>query len=150
VQSPAKTVAEYLASLNPERRKEVQAVRRVIKANLQPGYREVMQYGMISYVVPLSAYPQGYLNRKDEPLPFWALASQKNYVALYASNVYVDKKVEAWFKKAYAGSGKKLDMGKSCIRFKKLDDLPLEVIGKLASMTSPEEFIAMYEKARLR
>jgi hypothetical protein len=148
MQSSVQTVSDYLNTLEPERRRAIQAVRSLIRKNLQPGYREVMQYGMITYVVPLSAYPAGYLNRGDEPLPFISLASQKGHMALYVSNVYMDKKVATWLTGVYKKSGKKLDMGKSCIRFKKLDDLPLDVIGQVVGMTSQEDFIAMYEKAR--
>lgn len=148
MQSKATTVKEYLESLPEDRRKAISAVRKEILKNLPKGYEEVMQYGMIGYVVPLSIYPAGYLGKKDVPLPYAALASQKNYMSVYLMNIYGDKKGEEWFKKAYAKSGKKLDMGKSCVRFKKLEDLPLEVIGEAVGRTSVEEMIRGYERAR--
>lgn len=150
MQSAAKTVAEYLAELPEDRRKEIRAVRKVIKDNLPTGLREVMLYGMITYVVPLSRYPKGYLEKKDAPLPFIALASQKGYMALYLMSLYGEKKVAAWFKKEYAASGKRLDMGKSCVRFRKVENLPLDVIAKAVSAVSMEEFIDSYEKSRTR
>lgn len=101
---------------------------------------------MPTYVVPLSVYPKGYLGRKDEPLPYVAVASQKNHMAVYMMGLYNDKKSEEWFKKEYRASGKKLDMGKSCVRFKKLDDLPLAVVGKAVALVPVKKYIAVYEK----
>jgi hypothetical protein len=129
VSSKATTVKDYLAELSPERRKAISAVRKVIRANLDKGFVEGMQWGMICYSVPLKIYPAGYLDDKKTPLPYAALASQKNYMSVYLS-LYSESAKLKWFKKAYAATGKKLNMGKSCIRFKKLDDLPLEVIGE--------------------
>lgn len=149
MQSSAKTVSAYLKELPPERRVVVEAVRAVVLKNLPKGYEEVMQYGMISYVVPLKTYPNGYLDKKDVPLPYAALAAQKNFYALYFMSLYGDKENEAWFKKAYMDAGKKLDMGKSCVRFKKLDDLPLNVIGRAVKLTSVKKFIKSYEAGRL-
>jgi uncharacterized protein YdhG (YjbR/CyaY superfamily) len=148
--SSAKTPAEYLASLPEDRRKALAAVRKTMRAHLPKGYTETMQYGMPSFVVPLKTYPEGYLGKKDVPLPFAAYASQKNHLAVYLLNVYGDPKLEAWFKAAYAKSGKKLDMGKSCIRFKKLEDLPLDVIGQAVAKTSVADFIKAYEAGRLK
>ncbi|MGH8003236.1 MAG: DUF1801 domain-containing protein [Limisphaerales bacterium] len=148
MQSKAKTVKEYLAELSPERRAAIQAVRDVILKNLPKGYEEVMQYGMIGYVVPHSIYPAGYHCDPKQPLPFAALASQKNHMAIYFMHIYMNKDAQDWFTKAYKASGKKLDMGKSCVRFKKLEELPLEVIGRAVAWMPVKEYIAQYEKAR--
>ncbi len=148
MQSKAKTVGRYIASLPKERQASIQAVRRVIVKNLPQGYEETMQYGMISYVVPLRSYPTGYLGQKDVPLPYAGLASQKNYMSLYLMATYGDKAGEARFKKEYKASGKKLNMGKSCIRFKSVEDLALPVIGKAIRRMPVKKFIAAYERAR--
>jgi len=146
MQSKAKTVAEYLKSLPEDRRKAISEARKVIRKNLPEGFEETMGYGMISYVVPLSLYPKGYLGRKDEPLPYASLASQKNHMALYLMCVYGHKKTREWFEKAFKASRKKLDMGKSCVRFKKLEDLPLDVIGKVIGRISVSDYIKTVEK----
>ncbi len=146
MQSKVKTVQEYLDALPPERKAAIQAVREVILKNLPKGFEEIMQYGMIGYAVPHSVYPPGYHCDPKQPLPFMALASQKNHMALYMMNIYMDKETESWFIKAYKASGKKLDRGKSCIRFKKLDDLALDVIGQAVGRKSVKEYIALYEK----
>lgn len=146
--STAATVKDYLAALPPERKVALEAVRRVILENLPKGYEEMMQYGMISYVVPLTLYPQGYLDNPAVPLCYAALASQKNHMAVYLTNVYSDKETEQWFRAAYAASGKKIDMGKSCVRFKKLDNLPLDLIGQAIARTPVAEFIETYTQAR--
>ena len=143
VQSNAGSVDEYLKELLPERRDSISTVRNLILENLPQGYVETMQYGMISYVIPLERYPITY-NKK--PLTLASLASQKNYMALYLMNVYGDGEEE--FKKNYIATGKKLDMGKSCVRFKSLDDLPLGLIGETISRTSVAQFIERYEKSR--
>ena len=143
--SKAATVDEYLAEQSPDRRAALEAVRRVILENLPRGYVETMQYGMIGYVVPLEKYPVTY---NKQPLGVAALASQKNYLSLYLMNVYGDPETERWFVEEYQASGKKLDMGKSCVRFKKLEDLPLDLIGRAIARTSVDEFIGMYEAAR--
>lgn len=148
MQSKAPTVTEYLRELPEERRRSIQAVRRTIQENLPQGYTEVMQYGIITYVVPLTLYPEGYLNKKDTPLPYVSLASQKNHMALYLMHIYGDRKSEVWFQKEYERSGKKLDMGKSCVRFKKIDDLPLDVIGKAVARMPVNAFVKMYEQSR--
>ena len=144
-QSKAETVEEYLAELSPERRSEIATVRKVILDNLPDGYGERMQYGMISYVIPLETYPVTY---NKQPLGLASLASQKNYMSLYLMNVYGDTDTERWFHEEYRASGKKLDMGKSCVRFKKVEDLPLELIGQTIARTSPDEFIERYETLR--
>jgi uncharacterized protein DUF1801 len=105
MKSSAKTAREYLDQLPPDRRAAIEAVRNVMLKNLPKGYEETMQYGMISYVVPLTRYPDGYLGRKNEPLPYASLASQKNHMAIYFMNIYGDKKAQAWFKNAYKASG---------------------------------------------
>lgn len=148
MQSSAKTVTQYLASLPPERKKAIAAVRAVMKKHLPRGYQEGMQYGMICYSVPLSRYPQGYLSQKDVPLPYVALASQKNYMSVYLTGIYGDAKAEQWFTSAWKKSGKKLDMGKSCIRFKTVEDLALDVIGEAVARVSVEAHIKKYEEGR--
>jgi hypothetical protein len=143
--SKAGTVEEYLQELPEERRAVVSAVRDVVLRNLPQGYREGMGFGMIGYVVPLEDYPDTY-NR--QPLAYAALAAQKNYYALYLNCVYQDPAQEQRLRDEFAKAGKKLDMGKSCLRFKKLDDLPLDAIGTLIAGTPPAAFIAQYERAR--
>jgi len=145
VQSTAKTVAQYLAELPPERRKVIATVRKVIRANLPKGYREGMNWGMIVYEVPLARCPETY---NSQPLAYAALAAQKHYYAVYLSNDYGEPGGEKWFRQQYAASGKKLDMGKSCVRFRHLDDLPLELIGQAIARTPIEDFIAYYQKCR--
>jgi hypothetical protein len=139
------TVAAYLASLAPERREAIAAVRDVIVANLPPGYEEGIQYGMIGYYVPLARYPDTY---NGQPLGIAALASQKNYMALYLMTVYGDEGRSARFRDAYRRSGRKLDMGKSCVRFRSLDDLPLDLIGEVIAEVGVDEFLAAYEVIR--
>lgn len=148
MKSAATSVPEYLASLPAERRKELAAVRAVLRKHLPRGYVETMQYGMISYVVPLKLYPAGYLNKKDVPLPYVSLAAQQNYCALYLMNVYGDPKLERWFRAAWSKSAKKLDMGKSCIRFKAAADLALDVVGEAVAATPVAEWIERYEATR--
>lgn len=154
MQSKAATVEQYLAELPPDRREAVSTVRSVILKNLDKGYAEGMSYGMIGYCVPHSIYPAGYHCNPDQPLPFAALASQKQHLSLYISFIYcgcdgsIDSDLLKWFKKAWAATGKKnLDMGKACIRFKKLDDIPLDVIGEAIRRMPAKKFVAEYEKA---
>jgi hypothetical protein len=125
----------------------VAAVRDMIVRNLPVGYRECMGFGMINYVIPPERYPKTY---NGQPLGYVALAAQKNHFALYLMCVYMNPEREAWLRDAFAKEGKKLDMGKSCVRFKKLDDLPLEALGELISSTPPESYIERYEAARRR
>src|SRR5215207_6120377 len=125
MKSKATTVEQYLESLPETRRAAIEAVRKVILRNLPKGYEEVLQYGMLGYVVPLKTFPQGYLNRMNEPLPYICLASQKNYMSIYMMSVYGDE--ESKFREEYGATGKRLDMGKCCVRFRTLDDLPLDV-----------------------
>jgi len=144
--SKAKTVAEYLKNLPDDRRTAISAVRKVVLDNLPKGYEECMNYGMIGYVVPHSIYPPGYHCDPKLPLPFASLASQKNHMAVYVMTVYGDNDTEKWFRKAWAVTGKKLDMGKCCIRFKKLEDVPLDVIGQLVARVPVKKFIAAIEE----
>ena len=143
--SEAQTADDYLAELPSDRREAITAVRSVILDHLPEGYRETMQSGMIGYVVPLSRYPETY-NR--QPLAYVALASQKNYMSLYLMNVYGDEETGRWFNERYRASGKKLDMGKSCVRFKNLEDLPMDLIGETVARTTVDEFVERYEVSR--
>jgi hypothetical protein len=145
MKSSAKTVEEYLTGLPPERRVAISAVRKVILANLPKGYQECMSYGMIGYVVPHSLYPKGYHCDPKLPLPFANLGSQKNHMALHLMTVYGDTKTEQWFRRAWEKAGKKLDMGKACVRFKRLEDVPLEVIGQVIARTPVADYIARIE-----
>jgi hypothetical protein len=144
VSSSAETVAEYLKELPEERRKAMTAVREVILENLPKGFEEGMS-GMIVYTIPLEDFPNTY---NGEPLWLAGLAAQKNNMALYLNNVYSDSETADWFKARYKATGKRLDMGKSCVRFKKLDDLPLDLIGETIGLTSKDELINFYIDAR--
>lgn len=143
--SNATTVEDYLNELPEDRRNVIAAVRDVVLRNLPDGYRESLNWGMISYEVPLERYPDTY---NGQPLSFAALAAQKNYYALYLNSVYQDPEQDAWFREEFQKAGKKLDMGKACVRFRKLEDLPLDVIGKAVASTPPEALIATYEASR--
>ncbi len=143
--SKAATVEEYLQELPEDRREVVSAVRDVILRNLPDGYTETMAWGMISYGIPLERYPTTY---NGQPLGYAALAAQKNSYSLYLLGVYMDPEQEAALREAFRREGKKLDMGKSCVRFKKIADLPLDAIGELIATTTPEQFIARYEASR--
>jgi hypothetical protein len=145
MKSKATTVEDYLAELPEERREALQAVRAVILDNLPKGCQEGMQYGMIGYFVPHSVYPAGYHCDPKQPLPFAALASQKNYMSIYLMCIYSDREHEKWFRDAWTKTGKKLDMGKSCVRFKKVEDVPLKVIGQAVKRVSTKRFIEHYE-----
>ena len=144
VKSDAATVEQYLAD---DRRVALSDLRRVILAHLPEGYEEIMQYGMIGYVIPLERYPKTY---NGQPLIYAALASPKNYMTLYLMNIYSDAELERWFVEQYEASGKKLNMGKSCVRFRRLDDLPMDLIGQAIAATSMAEFIWRYEASRRR
>ena len=145
MQSKATTVEQYLAELPADRREALQTVRLAILKNLPKGYEEGMQYGGIGYFVPHSVYPPGYHCDPKQPLPFAGLASQKNHMAIYLMCVYADSEHEAWFREAWAKTGKRLDMGKSCVRFKKIDDVPLQVIGQAIKRVPARKFIEHYE-----
>ena len=157
MQSKAASVKDYLAGLPEDRRAAISAVRKVILENLDSDYEEGMSYGMIGYYVPHRVYPAGYHVDPKQPMPFAALASQKNYMSLYLMSLYCGcvEKDEAskhanWFRDEWAKTGKKLDMGKSCIRFRKLDDQPLELIGKAVKRVPAKTYIAYCEAARER
>jgi hypothetical protein len=145
MQSKAKTVDQYLAELPEDRREALQAVREVILENLPDGYEEGMQYGMIGYFVPHSVYPAGYHCDPQQPLPFAGMASQKNHMSIYLMCIYGNSDQEAWFKDAWSQTGKKLDMGKSCVRFKRIEDVPLKVIGQAIKRVPAKKFIEYYE-----
>ena len=145
VKSDAGTVQDYLDELPDERRESMQAVRQVVLDNLPDGYEEMMLYGMIGWAIPLEVYPETY---NGHPLAYASLGNQKNYMSLYLMNVYGDQVTEEWFKERYAASGKKLNMGKSCVRFKRADDLPLDLIGEVISRTPAEDYISYYEQSR--
>lgn len=143
--SKATTVEEYLNELPDDRRVQIEQVRDVILANLPEDYVEVMNWGMITYEVPLDIYPDTY-NKK--PLMYAALASQKNHMAVYLTTVYGDTGTADSFVERYKATGKKLDMGKSCVRFKTIDQLPLELIGEVIGGTEVDDFVGMVEAAR--
>ena len=145
MKSDAATVEEYLAGLPEDRREALEAVRGVVLENLPEGYEECISSGMISYVVPLSRYPDTY---NGQPLALASLASQKRHMALYLNNVYSDPETREWFVAAYAATGKRLDMGKSCVRFRRLDDFPLDVVAQAIARTSVDAFLSLYEAAR--
>ncbi len=145
MQSRAATVEAYLAELPEDRRAALAEVRATILDHLPEGYEEGMQYGMIGYFVPLERYPETY---NGQPLSVAALANQKNYMALYLMGVYAER--DAWFREEYRKRGKRLDMGKSCVRFRSLDDLPLDLVGEVIARTSVEDFIRLYEESRRR
>ena len=145
VMSKATTVADYLAELPADQRKTISAVRAVVRKHLPKGYKETIGYGMICYNVPLSTYPDTY---NGQPLCYAALAAQKNYCALYLMNVYGDTLMAKAFRDGFKNAGKKLDMGKSCVRFKTADDLPLDVIGETIAATPVKAFIGQYQRAK--
>ncbi|MCD6069036.1 MAG: hypothetical protein K0S33_3862 [Bacteroidetes bacterium] len=147
MQSKAATPEEYMDSLPDDRKKAMTELRKVIKKNLPKGFKESMGYGMLGYAVSHSVYPDGYHCDPKVPLPFMSIASQKNFIAVYHMGMYADKKLLDWFVGEYPKHSKtKLDMGKSCIRFKKPDQIPFELIGELASKMTAEEWISVYEK----
>ena len=145
VQSSAKTVDEYLRQLPDEDRKVLSAVRKAVRTSLPNGYEEAMANGMISYGVPLSRYPKTY---NKQPLAYVALAAQKNHYALYLMCAYTDPAQMETLEEGFRAAGRKLDMGKSCLRFKSLDDIPLDVIGRVVASTPVERYIEMYEASR--
>jgi hypothetical protein len=145
MQSDAATVDEYLAGLPEDRQEALSAVRQVILASLPEGYVELMQYGMIGYAVPHSLYPAGYHCDPRQPLQYAGLGNQKNHMALYLMCVYLNEPMQARFRDAWLATGKKLDMGKACVRFKKLDDVPLEVIGQTIASVPVETYVERVE-----
>ena len=148
MQSPAKSASEYLEALPEDRKAAMSELRETIKRNLPEGFVEGMGYGMLCYSVPHSIYPAGYHCDPKLPLPFISLASQKNFIALYHMGMYADKEMLDWFVAEYPKHAKfKLDMGKSCVRFKKTDDIPFGLIGELVSRMTPAVWIDTYESA---
>ena len=145
VSSKAATVSDYLAELPDDRRAEISQVRDIINQALPEGYREGMAWGMIGWAIPLERYPNTY---NGQPLTYAGLAAQKNANSLYLNCVYASEERTERLKRAWAAAGKKLDMGKSCIRFKRADDLALDVLREEIASTSPEQFIAIYEKVK--
>lgn len=147
MQSTATTVLQYINELPEDRKAPVKKLRDVIRKNLPKGFKEVMGYGMIGYVVPHSIYPAGYHCDVKLPLPFMNIASQKNFIAVYSMVLYTNKKLMDWFTSEYTKRVKgKLDMGKSCIRLKKSDDIPYDLFGELSTKITVEEWINTYEK----
>jgi hypothetical protein len=147
MQSKAETVALYVESLPEDRKEIINQLRKVINKNLPKGFSEIMNYGMIGYVVPHSIYPAGYHCDPKLPLPFMGLASQKNNISFYHMGIYADPKLLDWFTKNHAKEvSSKLDMGKSCIRFKKAEQIPFKLIGELVSKMTVKDWIALYEK----
>jgi uncharacterized protein YdhG (YjbR/CyaY superfamily) len=143
----AKTVDEYISKLPDDRKAAVSKLRATVSKNLPEGFKECINYKMIGYVVPHSIYPDGYHCDTKLPLPFINIASQKNFVALYHSGIYADKKLYNWFVSEYPKHVKsKLDMGKSCIRFKKVETIPYELIGELCKKMTTQDWIRLYEK----
>jgi uncharacterized protein YdhG (YjbR/CyaY superfamily) len=148
MQSKALTPSDYIAELPEDRKKVMEQLRKTIMENLPEGSQEGMGYGMLGYAVPHSIYPKGYHCNPKDPLPFMGLASQKNFIAFYHMGVYADKNLYDWFVAEYAKRCKyKLDMGKSCVRFKKLDDIPYDLIAELVQKISVQDWIALYESA---
>lgn len=145
VSSKAKTVVEYLKELPEDRRKEISKVRNVVKANLPKGFVEGMSHGMIAYYIPLEDYSDTY---NGEPLGLAGIAAQKNSNSLYLLTVYSNQATEKWFKARYKASGKKLDMGKSCVHFKRADDLPLDLIAETIARVPKVDYIKYLEGVR--
>lgn len=145
VSSKATTVEQYLSELTDDRRQGIAEVRDAILGNLPDGFVEVMNWGMIAYEVPLEVFPDTY---NKQPLQLAGLASQKNHMAVYLTTVYADPGTESWFREAYLATGKKLDMGKSCVRFKTIEQLPVDLIGEVISRVSMEQFLDHYREAK--
>ena len=139
------SVKAYLATLPAERRAAIERVRKVIVDNLPPGYQEGTALGMLMYSVPLSVLPNTY---NGQPLCYTALASQKNYMSIHLMPLYGDRETEAWFRGAFKARGKKLDMGKSCVRFKSVDDLPLDLIADVVRKYPMAQWVRLYEQSR--
>lgn len=144
--SDVKTTEEYIGQLPKDRKEAISKLRKVILDNLPKGYEEQMNYGMLGYVVPHSIYPEGYHCDTKLPLPFMNLASQKNFIVVYHMGIYANKELMDWFTSEYPKySKRKLDMGKSCIRFKKIEEIPYQLIGELASKMTTKDWITIYE-----
>ena len=143
MRSEASTVEEYLSDLPDDRREAIEVVRDVVLANLPEGYEEAMNWGMITYQVPLETYPDTY---NKQPLMFAALASQKNHMAVYLTGIYISDEAREAFEAAYRATGKRYDVGKSCVRFRKLEDLPLDLIGETIAGLPVDRLIARVEE----
>jgi len=142
----ATTVKDYLDQLPEDRRAALQTIRKTIKKNIDKTFKEGIVYGMVGYYVPHSVYPDGYHCDPKTPLHFASIASQKNHIGLYFFCVYVDPVLQKWFVDAWKKSGKRLDMGKSCVRVKKLEDIPMDVVAELFKRATAKKFITAYEK----
>lgn len=141
------SVSNYILNLPEDRQSAMEQLRKTIAKNLPKGFKETICYGMIGYVVPHSIYPAGYHCNPSLALPFLSIASQKNFIAIYHMGIYADPELLAWFQTEYSHRAKgKLDMGKSCVRFKKIEQIPFELIGELCKKMSPKQWIALYEK----
>lgn len=146
MQSKAKTPDEYISNLPDDRKEAISKLREIINKNIPEGFKEEMNYGMIGWVVPHSIYPDGYHTKPTDPLPFMNLASQKNHIAVYNMGVYADKNILNWFTEEYSKVSKlKLDMGKSCIRFRKSEYITYDLIGELAGKMTVDQWIDIYE-----
>jgi uncharacterized protein YdhG (YjbR/CyaY superfamily) len=145
--SEAKTPAQYIKELPADRKEAVSELRNAVLKNIPEGFTEVMSYGMLGYVVPHEIYPAGYHCNPKLPLPFVAIASQKNFIAFYHMGIYANPKLLRWFVEEYPKHSKsKLDMGKSCVRFKKPEHIPYKLIGELMKKMSVENWVEVYEK----
>ena len=149
MQYNANSVAEYIQQLPDDRQPIIERLRKLAQQNLPKGFEEQFHYGMITYVVPLSIYPDGYHCEEDMPLPFLSIASQKNHVAIYHMGIYATNELLNWFVDEYnqLEGMNKLDMGKSCIRFKNMNKIPFELLGELFKKIEVEDWISIYEKA---
>ncbi len=141
-------ISEYVSKIPKERQEAIKRLRKTIKDNLPKGFKECFEYSAISYVVPHSTYPDGYHCTPEKPLPFMGIASNKNFIAIHHMGIYANPKLSKWFKNQWPKHNKlKLDMGASCIRLKKLEEIPYELIGELATKMTIEEWIKIYENA---
>ena len=151
MQSKATTVEQYIAELPEDRKNIISEIRKVFKKNLPKGFEEGMSYGMIGYFVPHKLYPNGYHCNPKLPLPFINVASQKNHIAIYHMGIYASKDLLKWFEGEWPKhSTKKLDMGKSCLKYKKADEVPLKLIAELATKVTLQQWIETYEKAFIK
>ena len=146
-QSKAETVAQYLKELPEDRRKVISALRKVVLGSVDSGIEEAMSYGMIGYQVSLRVYPSGYHCNPQTPLPYMGIASQKSHIGIYMMGLYMDAGATKWFEKAWKASGKRLDMGKSCVRVKKLEDVPLDVLAAAIRRMPSKSYVAAYDAA---
>lgn len=151
MQSKATTPDQYIAELPKERKEAMMKLRNVILKNLPKGFEEMMGYGMMGYAVPHKLYPNGYHCDPKQPLPFMGMASQKNFISFYHMGIYADEKLLQWFQSEYPKHCKtKLDMGKSCIRFKKPENIPYDLLAELCKKMTPQQWIELYENKFLK